>query len=36
MAGGDLLWDVHDLDKWIDSLKDGASSDADEIVRRLE
>lgn len=32
----DLRWDVRDLDIWIDDLKDGAPSDADEIVGRLE
>lgn len=36
MADGDLLWDVLDLDKWIDSLKvDAADSTADAIVARL-
>jgi hypothetical protein len=35
MANGDLLWDVHDLDKWIDSLKAGVNIDADDIVARL-
>jgi hypothetical protein len=35
MADGDRLWDVLDLDKWIDSLKEPKSSDADAIVARL-
>lgn len=35
MADGDRLWDVRDLDLWIDSLKSGQGSDADEIVGRL-
>lgn len=36
MADGDRLWDVHDLDAWIDSIKAGPSDDADAIVARLE
>jgi hypothetical protein len=32
---GDSRYDVHDLDKWIDNLKTGKSSDADEIIARL-
>lgn len=32
---GDSRFDVRDLDQWIDSLKAGKSSDADEIVARL-
>jgi hypothetical protein len=35
MPNGDKRWDVLDLDKWIDSLKAGKSSDADEIIARL-
>jgi hypothetical protein len=36
MADGDLLWDVYDLDKWIDSLKDDTRDQtADAIVARL-
>jgi hypothetical protein len=35
MADGDRLWDVLDLDKWIDSLKAPKSSDGDAIVARL-
>jgi hypothetical protein len=31
MPDGELLWDVQDLDKWIDSLKA-----ADAILTRLE
>jgi hypothetical protein len=33
-ANGDLRWDVHDLDAWLDSLKAGIN-DADTIVRKL-
>lgn len=36
MADGDLLWDVRDLDHWIDGLKSGCNDDADAIVARLE
>jgi hypothetical protein len=32
---GDSRYDVQDLDKWIDGLKAGKSSDADEIIARL-
>lgn len=32
---GDSRYDVQDLDKWIDGLKTGKLSDADEIVARL-
>jgi hypothetical protein len=32
---GDSRYDVQDLDKWIDRLKAGKSSDADEIIARL-
>jgi hypothetical protein len=35
MADGDQLYDVQDLDRWIDSLKAGHSDDADAIVGRL-
>jgi hypothetical protein len=31
---GDLRYDVHDLDKWLDKLKD-SSEDSDAIIRRL-
>jgi hypothetical protein len=31
---GDRRFDVHDLDKWLDSLKHGAD-DADAIIARL-
>ena len=34
MADGDRLWDVQDLDRWIDSLKEG-SAESDDILRRL-
>jgi hypothetical protein len=30
------LWDVRDLDRWIDSLKYDAGDDANAIVARLE
>jgi glutamate/tyrosine decarboxylase-like PLP-dependent enzyme len=33
---GDLRYDVRDLDQWIDSMKAGKSSDADEIIGRLK
>lgn len=35
MGNGDRLWDVHDLDRWIDSLKGGALSlsQADYLAR---
>lgn len=33
MADGDRLWDVQDLDRWIDSLKEG-SAGGDDILRR--
>lgn len=37
MADGDRLWDVRDLDRWIDSLKkDYFADDANAIVARLE
>jgi hypothetical protein len=36
MADGDLLWDVRDLDSWIDGLKSGCNGDADAIVARLK
>ena len=32
---GDSRYDVQDLDKWIDGLKTGKSSDTDEIIARL-
>jgi hypothetical protein len=33
---GDLRWDVHDVDAWIDSMKSGFASEcADDIVARL-
>jgi hypothetical protein len=36
MADGDLLWDVQDLDRWIDGLKSAAGPEtADVIVARL-
>jgi hypothetical protein len=36
MADGDRLWDVRDLDQWIDSLKHDNVDDANAIVARLE
>jgi hypothetical protein len=34
---GDLRYDVHDLDKWLDSLKNGDSDfDVDNIIGQLE
>jgi len=36
MADGDQLWDVCDLDRWIDSLKNEKVDDANAIVARLE
>jgi hypothetical protein len=32
---GDLRFDIHDLDAWLDGLKAGKSRDADEIIARL-
>jgi hypothetical protein len=34
MADGDLLWDVRDLDHWIDTLKDGNGA-IEDIIGRL-
>ena len=36
MADGDLLWDVDDLDKWIDSMKTGDETSIDDLIGRLE
>jgi hypothetical protein len=36
MPDGDLLWDVHDLDRWIETLKNDVGDDASAIVERLE
>jgi len=36
MADGDQLWDVRDLDRWIDSLKNDSGDDANAIIARLE
>jgi hypothetical protein len=36
MPDGDRLWDVHDLDRWIDSLKKDFGDDENAIVARLE
>ncbi|KFG66725.1 hypothetical protein JH26_25575 [Microvirga sp. BSC39] len=35
MADGDLLWDVQDLDRWIDGLKTGSLDEADQALARL-
>jgi hypothetical protein len=35
MADGDLLWDVQDLDLWIDSLKSGKLDEAEAALARL-
>lgn len=32
---GDQLYDMQDLDRWIDSLKGGAPDNADDIIDRL-
>ena len=36
MADGDRLWDVRDLDRWIDSLKNKLGDDSAAILARLE
>jgi hypothetical protein len=36
MADGNMLWDVHDLDRWIETLKNDVGDDASAIVARLE
>jgi hypothetical protein len=36
MPDGELLWDVLDLDKWIDELKGGAGEAADAILSKLD
>jgi hypothetical protein len=36
MADGDRLWDVRDLDRWIDTLKNDSADEANAIVARLE
>jgi hypothetical protein len=35
MPNGDRLWDVHDLDRWIDSLKTGSADEAERAIARL-
>jgi hypothetical protein len=36
MADGDRLWDVQDLDRWIDDLKAGVAGETmDKIVQKL-
>lgn len=35
MADGDLLWDVQDLDRWIDGLKTGLLDEAEAALARL-
>lgn len=32
---GDLRYDVHDLDAWLDRLKGGANAETDEIIGQL-
>ncbi|AXS39696.1 hypothetical protein [Breoghania sp. L-A4] len=34
--GGALLWDVRDLDAWLESLKTGAADSDDAILGRLD
>jgi len=36
MGDGDRLWDVRDLDRWIDSLKNDSADDVNAIIARLE
>jgi hypothetical protein len=36
MADGDRLWDVRDLDRWIDSLKNDLDDEVEAIISRLE
>jgi hypothetical protein len=36
MADGDRLWDVEDLNRWIETLKGEVTDDANAIVARLE
>ena len=33
---GQLRYDVHDLDAWLDALKTGKATNADDIVAKLE
>ncbi len=33
---GDIRYDVKDLDAWIDRIKDGSTTEADDIVARLK
>jgi hypothetical protein len=35
MPGGRLLYDLKDLDTWLDNLKDGTSDGDDDIIGRL-
>jgi hypothetical protein len=35
MPSGDLLYDVQDCDRWINSLKAGVVDDADTIIGKL-
>ncbi len=35
MADGDRLWDVQDLDRWIDSLKANSDDEAEQALARL-
>jgi hypothetical protein len=36
MPNGDRLWDVRDLDTWIDSLKANGADEAEQALARLE
>jgi hypothetical protein len=36
MADGDRLWDVRDLDRWIDAMKVGVDDDPGAIVAMLK
>lgn len=35
LAGGRRVYDMHDLDRWIDALKDGAGDGDESILARL-
>jgi hypothetical protein len=35
MADGDRLWDVQDLDRWIESLKYGSNPAGEDILGKL-
>lgn len=36
LPGGNRLWDVQDLDQWIDHLKDGCKPSDDDLLNQLE